>query len=507
LFGLDDFRSEDLTAEDINAVNLMYGTNLSVDENGDHFGSSVVVTPLDYSDGWSEVVVGAPDEDVGAMSNAGAVYLYRGTQRRPTPWRVITQETDWTTLEGVTVNGLDTSEHRDAFGAALASGPLREYEGVDTSWLAVGAPGETVDAGPSSGAVYVYEGQNEGVRPLHRLHAAQETGETNTAGAQFGASLASADLDGDGKWEVLVGAPGKGTGRVYIYSGDSLGTSIVPSHIQVLAPTGENSGVRYGAAITTGDFNYDGKIDIAVGAPRAGTQSSGRVFIYTGNGATSFGQLAFTPWKTVTGPTPVNGDEFGAALATLWVQNGVGNSLAVGAPNRTKEGTSIRTGAVYVLDHDIPNLFVSIMKVETTRYPSLNQVQRYGAALAALPSDQDFGFDKLVVTAPLADSGKGRAEILQATNGPVNMTGFLGIAAGTPGSNRGASVATGYVKHDGPNPFDPETGSAVQLILGAPRSTNGLVSDVGAIHGFHIDSQAATHSFAYNQSTKMPWAL
>lgn len=512
--GLDDFRDDDLTAEDINAVSLMYGTHLASDETGDHLGASVLIAELDDRDEWPELLAGAPDEDVGSVSNAGAVYLYRGTYRRPTPWRVITQETGWEAPGGSPVAGLDVSESRDAFGSALASGRLDVVDDVLTSWLAIGAPGETVldglsGANPSSGAVYTYQGRNEGVRPLNRLYPAQASGETNTNGALFGAAMASADLDNDGREELLVGAPGKDAGRVYVYSGQGLvapGPVMPATFIKVLAPMAEVVGARFGAAITTGDFNQDGKIDIAVGAPRAGAQGTGRVFVFIGNGGLTFDLLSFSPWQTLAGPSAVNGDEFGASLATLDLENGIGHSLAVGAPGRTKTNTSAKTGVVYVYDRHVVPPAKPYLKLETTREPSTNQVQRYGASLATLPPD-GVGFDELVVTAPLADNGKGRAEILHGPTGPVNMQLFLGIAAGTLVANMGTGVATGMARHDGPNPFDPETGSAVQLVLGGPRATNGLVNEVGMVQGFHVGAQAVESRFTYGQSTKMPWAL
>jgi hypothetical protein len=505
--GLPEFRGNDLTAEDINAVNLMYGTPLASAEAGDKLGSSVIFSYMDGEDSWPEIVTGAPGEDVDTVSDAGAVYVFRGTYRRPTPWRVITQETDWEGPEGLSVPALDVSEARDQFGAALASAPLRYEADFEHSSLSVGAPGETVP-GPSgtdasSGAVYVYEAVREGVRPLHRLVPSQASGETNTNGARFGAALANADFDGDGKHELIVGSPGKNAGKVHIYSGVSLGTSIVASQIKVLSPSVEVVGADFGGALATGDFNHDGKLDLAVGAPNAGSNGAGKVYVYTGNGATSFGSLAFTLWQTLVPPSAELDDDFGASLASLQLQLGGWHALAVGAPNKRKIGPNVRTGAVYVYDHYPLLMQPPILKLETTSFPGSNEIQRFGERVAALPPD-GAGFDKLVITAPTASGGRGRGAILHG--GPTNMTFFMAIDTAPDVSRMGSSIATGSVREDTFHPFDPDAMGPVQIVLGAPSDPYFFDQNVGSLYGFHVGQNAVHSRFEYTQRTSVPWA-
>ncbi|XP_067649238.1 integrin alpha-8-like [Haliotis asinina] len=109
-------------------------------------------------------------------------------------------------------------------------------------------------------------------------------------GAYFGYSLAVADLDGDELDDIIVGAPFYAvlktsktyeTGRVYIFY-QTEKHKFKPSKKDIL--DGKESMSRFGHALTRlGDINYDGYNDLAVGAPYAGEDHKGAVYIYHGS--------------------------------------------------------------------------------------------------------------------------------------------------------------------------------------------------------------------------------
>ncbi|XP_041422256.1 phosphatidylinositol-glycan-specific phospholipase D-like isoform X1 [Xenopus laevis] len=99
--------------------------------------------------------------------------------------------------------------------------------------------------------------------------------------ARLGWAMVTADLNGDGHGDLVVGAPGYSTlghvqiGRVFIVYG--LASGLPPAKMDldkdadVVLEGYENSG-RFGSSLAVLDFNLDGHLDVAVGAPSVGSQ-------------------------------------------------------------------------------------------------------------------------------------------------------------------------------------------------------------------------------------------
>ncbi|AXE85865.1 FG-GAP repeat protein [Streptomyces sp. Go-475] len=105
-------------------------------EKGDGFGTDVQIADV-TGDGHPDVVTGLPGEDLGAVSDAGAVVVLRGTADGLTGSgaQVVTQNTS-----GVP----GTAETADVFGKAVH---LADANGDGLADLAAGAPGENGNAG------------------------------------------------------------------------------------------------------------------------------------------------------------------------------------------------------------------------------------------------------------------------------------------------------------------------------------------------------------------------
>ncbi|XP_030641281.1 integrin alpha-8 [Chanos chanos] len=104
----------------------------------------------------------------------------------------------------------------------------------------------------------------------------------------FGYTVAVTDVNSDGLDDVLVGAPlfmdrefeskPREVGRVYLYLQED--TFLFSKAVTL---TGIHLFGRYGSSIAPlGDLNQDGYQDVAIGAPFAGEERGGRVFIYNG---------------------------------------------------------------------------------------------------------------------------------------------------------------------------------------------------------------------------------
>ncbi|MBI5363072.1 MAG: VCBS repeat-containing protein [Planctomycetes bacterium] len=156
------------------------------------------------------------------------------------------------------------------------------------------------------------------------------------ANDRLGVSLAYVgDLNGDGRAEFVVGAPENGNvftiaeGYARVYNG--------ATGLSLYLFNGGATSDGFGTAVGASDVNNDGKPDILVGAPTAGTASSqvGKVYVF--NGATG----SSTPLFTFTGPA--SNDQLGAAVAGAGDVNGDGfQDVIAGAPASTSSRGLIR---------------------------------------------------------------------------------------------------------------------------------------------------------------------
>ncbi|MBP9801957.1 MAG: FG-GAP repeat protein, partial [Candidatus Moranbacteria bacterium] len=162
------------------------------------------------------------------------------------------------------------------------------------------------------------------------------TGETTNN--YFGISLTSGDFNADGKIDLAVGAYGysTNTGRAYLFYNDgSIPTTAATADVMV---TGETTNNYFGISLTSGDFNADGTTDLAVGAYLY-SSSAGRTYIFYNDG--SILTTAATADVIITGETTSN--FFGFSLTSGDFNADGKTDLAVGA-----WGYSSSTGRAYI---------------------------------------------------------------------------------------------------------------------------------------------------------------
>ncbi|XP_043494263.1 integrin alpha-PS2 isoform X4 [Polistes fuscatus] len=154
------------------------------------------------------------------------------------------------------------------------------------------ATGDFVGNGDSGTAVGVPRGS--GLRGKVVLFTSNMTNHQNVTGEQMGAyfgyAVAAGDIDGDNLDDLIVGAPMYTipdnpemyieTGRIYvIYQGRGL-----EKFRKVDSRDGESNRGRFGLSLAfLGDIDHDGYGDFAVGAPYAGLNGRGAVYVYRGS--------------------------------------------------------------------------------------------------------------------------------------------------------------------------------------------------------------------------------
>ena len=206
-----------------------------------------------------------------AREDAGEVYVFFGAAELEGVVDLAAAHPDLTVYGGHAF---------DDFGAAVAAADLY---GDGTADLIVGAPrADPVATGARDGAgeAYVFFG---GPSLTGSRDVAQDQQNLTFLGAnlgdRFGTALAAADLDGDGKPEVIVGAEqGDGpddrrqdAGEIYVVRAPAAqpATLDMASGAYNAIVFGQQSGDTLGASLATADWDGDGRFDLLAGAPFA----------------------------------------------------------------------------------------------------------------------------------------------------------------------------------------------------------------------------------------------
>ena len=159
------------------------------------------------------------------------------------------------------------------FGAAPATAAdtdrhhKADFNGDGYGDAAFAAPYAKLGDKGSAGYVAVVDGGPTGLDPAHRTTVSQDTaGVPDTVETEdtFGSALATADFNNDGYTDLAVGASGEngGDGSVTVLWGSASGLA----NGTVVADPAPAAHGEWGKTLAAGDFDGDGKADLAVGS-------------------------------------------------------------------------------------------------------------------------------------------------------------------------------------------------------------------------------------------------
>jgi hypothetical protein len=353
---------------------------------GDLFGSSLAgVGDVDH-DGFDDVLIGAPQSG----SAPGYAKVYSGR------------------TGGVlfTFNGLNGG---DRFGQSVSD--IGDLDNNGFGDLAIGAPREPTSSNP--GYVRLYSGKDGSF--LRQLDG-------TSAGDQFGFSIKRAGLvNANGCPDLVVGAPGaaNGAGYAQVISGCDGGT--------IHTFNGAAASDAFGFAVSgIGDVDFDGFADVIVGAPGAdnGFMNAGEATVFSG--------------RTGTILCSVHGDSAGVALGAAVSEASDVDldkipDFIVGAPGSCN-GTEL--GYVLVLSL-IGGQCRTIYRADAD-----SKGDHFGAAVSWARDINSDGSNDFVVGASCDDNTGLDAGSARIYSGRVCFASFSNYGTGSSGSNCTPSLSS-----------------------------------------------------------------
>jgi len=396
-------------------------------EPDDLFGSALAVGDFDF-DGYDDLAVGVPGEDVHATVDAGAVTILYGGE-----FGLSGQDSQVFSQASTGVEG-DVGAY-DNFGHSLVVGRFNDDAYDD---LAIGAPGDGEAGAARSGSVNIVYGSANGIvigsGGLFLTQEVIDVAETAEIDDSFGWSLAAGNFNGDqaengnGLDDLAVGVPGEtheglsGAGIVQIFLGSPAGV-VIDGNMIISESTPSVRGLaeandRVGTSLAAGDIDGDGYDDLAIGAPGEARKlrlASGLVIVLEGSpiGLTGILSRRLSQYGRKVPGVVEAGDEFGFSVVIADFNNNGRADLAVGVPG---EGVGSINGAGVV--HTFFGGSSRIKKAGSQMWQpgvggvpgSPNANAGVGRALAAGDVNGD-GRDDLVIASP------GRTVSGRATSG------------------------------------------------------------------------------------------